>query len=60
MAASLWGDVQGALHLAGGGLPQLSEIRTEHQDWVRDGLRLRRFAGGCCWAWGCRCFGDGG
>lgn len=45
MVASLWGSVEGALHLSDGGLPQLSEIRTEHQDWVRDGLRLRRCAG---------------
>ena len=41
---SLWRDLEHALHASGGGLPQLPELRSAQQDWVRDGLKLPGYA----------------
>ena len=42
ISTALWSDIIDALDIAGGNLPQLPEIRSEYQDWVRDGVKLPR------------------
>ena len=39
---ALWSDIQSALELLDNDMPKLPEIRTEYQDWVREGLKLPR------------------
>ena len=42
-ATALWSDIQNALNYPNSDLPVLPEVRTEYQDWVRDGLKLPRW-----------------
>lgn len=40
LASTLWGRVVGAVDAAGRNPVTLPEVRSETQDWVRDGLKL--------------------
>ena len=42
IARTLWSEVQRALDSIGARRASLPEDRNEHQDWVREGLRLPR------------------